>query len=252
MSDTTTTRFLAKTALTIDNCMKSAMETQQPDELSIDDLKLRAGLFLGQFEPARDGNYTQAMSIVPDKHIRAFAEFIRDLPSPPKREVQQPDRMSVLQTANWSEIDAITWDDKTKDKPIIMQIRDNLREWSDIAKDRLLSIEKFQAELATKRESAPPDELREKVAFYIATGGWDDRKKTIYDIQHGDYAKADAVLEYLAPYLKRESSVQVVDESELERQIQKLVFAGIKTDAGSDNIALSIVDYLKTTDRKLK
>ena len=44
--------------------------------------------------------------------------------------------------------------------------------------------------------------LRETIAFYIATGGWNDRKKRIVD--EDDYAKADAILEYLKPLLKRE------------------------------------------------
>lgn len=59
---------------------------------------------------------------------------------------EQPDRMSVLQTATWDEIEAIVWVDKQKDKPLIMQLRDNLKEWSEIAKDRLRSIENLQAE----------------------------------------------------------------------------------------------------------
>jgi hypothetical protein len=38
---------------------------------------------------------------------------------------------------------------------------------------------------------------RDLVAYFIATGGWDDRKKRFDDIQGDDYAKADAIINHL-------------------------------------------------------
>lgn len=42
---------------------------------------------------------------------------------------------------------------------------------------------------------------RDKIAFYIATGGWDDRKKRFDDVDGDDYAKADAIIDYLEPII---------------------------------------------------
>jgi len=71
--------------------------------------------------------------------------------------------------------------------------------------------------LKTQQPQVSVEVMRDKVAFFIATGGWDDRKKTLHDIQHGDYAKADAVLSYLHPYLTHQSAAQVSVEEVIEK-----------------------------------
>lgn len=61
----------------------------------------------------------------------------------------------------------------------------------------------------TQPQSAVDDAgLRDKIAFAIATGGWDDRKKRVDDVQHSDYAKADSILEYLKPHLQAPVSLE--------------------------------------------
>lgn len=77
---------------------------------------------------------------------------------------EQPDRMMIFKSMTGEELDAITWDDRSQDKPLIMQLRDNLSEWADIAKDRQKSIDKFVAERNGRSNKQPVDSsVEEKI-----------------------------------------------------------------------------------------
>ncbi len=143
-----------------------------------------------------------------------------------KREAQPTEipvsRMEVLRTATLAEIKALSWDDMSKDKPYIMQLRDNLKEWSAIAKDREKSIEALMAARdSTTRESidhfsdvniSAPDERE------MLLGRLDEiSMMASYIIQHGiggDVSRIDKT-----PMIKSASIDEVLD---IFKQIHKL------------------------------